>query len=166
MNVVLTLLIQCLLIFNVSAQKMKEYKIEIDINGSKEAVWEAITNFDAYPKWNSVLEMNNNDSLVIGSEFEVSISQPDNKQSNFKALALSKEKLSSFSARQKIIGKWFFQATHHFIIKEADKETVTFIQKWELTGLISSMFRKQIFKELEVFKIMNGELKELIENGS
>jgi hypothetical protein len=142
---------------------MKEYKIEIDINASKEAVWNVITDFEGYSKWNSVLAMNNNDSLIIGNKFDVTITQPNEKKSNFKASAISKKKHQSFSATQKIIGKWLFQATHHFIIKEIDNENITFIQKWELKGIISSMLRKQIFKELEVFNKMNKELKELVE---
>jgi len=163
MKVLLVLLINVTLCLNATAQKMKDYTIQIGINAPKEIVWKAITDFEAFPEWNSVLAMENNDSLVIGNEFNVTITQPNDKKSGFKATALSKEKFRSFSARQKILGKWFFQATHHFIIEETDQQTVTFTQKWELTGLISSLFRKQIFKELEVFKTMNTELKVLVE---
>lgn len=142
---------------------MEEYKIEIDINASKETVWNALTDFESYTKWNSVLAMNNNDSLILGNKFDVTITQPNDKHSNFKATAISKKNFQSFSATQKIIGKWFFQATHYFIIKEIDKEHITFIQKWELKGVIASIFRKKIFKELELFNKMNTELKELVE---
>ncbi|MFV0573520.1 MAG: SRPBCC domain-containing protein [Xanthomarina gelatinilytica] len=142
---------------------MKEYIIKKNINASKETVWNVITDFENYPKWNSVLKMDNNANLVLGDKFDVSIEQPNTKQSNFKATATGKEEFQSFSASQKIVGKWFFQATHFFIVEEVDEEHVTFIQKWELKGIISSLFRKQIFKELEVFKIMNKELKEFIE---
>lgn len=164
MKALLTLAINIILLVNITAQKMTVYKIETNINATKKAVWKAITDFENYPNWNSVLEMRNNNSLVIGNEFDVTITRPDKKQSTFKATALTKEKFKSFSARQKILGKWFFQATHHFIIKETDQETITFIQKWELSGILSSLFRKQILKELEVFKVMNGELKKLVEN--
>jgi len=147
----------------LNAQTMKDYKIEIEINASKEIVWKALTDFENYPNWNSVLVMKNNDSLILGDKFHVTTIQSHCKQSKFKATATSKENFQSFSGTQTIIGKWFFQATHHFIIKERDKENITFIQKWELKGIIASMFRKQIFKELEVFNKMNSELKELVE---
>ena len=60
-------------------------KIEIKINASKEKVWDAITDFKNYPKWNSVLEIKNNDSLLLGNKFQVTINQPNGKQSKFKA---------------------------------------------------------------------------------
>ncbi|MFK8036769.1 MAG: SRPBCC domain-containing protein [Crocinitomicaceae bacterium] len=163
MKIILTLLFNSILLLNVNAQKMKEYKIEIDINASKETVWKALTGFENYPKWNSVLTMNNNDSLILGNKFDVTITQPNDKHSNFKATAISKKNFQSFSATQEIIGKHFFQATHYFIIREIDKEHITFIQKWELKGIIASILRKQIFEELEVFNTMNNELKQLVE---
>lgn len=163
MKIILAVIINCTILLNVNAQKMKEYKIEIDIKASKETVWNVLTDFGSYINWNSVLIMNNNDSLILGNKFDVTIIQPNDKRSNFKATAISKKNFQSFSATQKIIGKWFFQATHYFVIKEIDKEHITFIQKWELKGIIASIFRKQIFKELEVFNTMNNELKELVE---
>lgn len=163
MKIILVILINCTLILNLKAQKMKEYIIEIDINASKEALWRAITDFEHYPKWNSVLEMQSNDSLIVGNEFDVIIKKENNKQSSFKATMISKEQNESFAAKQRIIGKWFFQATHYFIIIEIDKKNIKFIQKWELKGIVSSLFRRQIFKELEDFKKMNTELKKYVE---
>ena len=143
---------------------MKEYKIEIEINASKETVWKAITDFENYPNWNSVLAMKENDSLIIGKKFDVTINEPNGKHSKFKAIATSKEDYQSFSATATLIGKWFYEATHHFAINEIDKEHIIFIQKWELKGIIASMFCKQMFKELEVFNQMNSDLQKLVEN--
>lgn len=110
--------------------------------------------------------MSGNDQLVVGKTFTVTIHN-GKKDSTFKAITLSKNDNNSFSARQTIIGKWFFSATHFFIIEESDhsEEQVTFIQKWHLTGLVSNIFKKQIFKELELFNQMNEELKTYLENG-
>jgi hypothetical protein len=107
--------------------------------------------------------MESNDSLIVGNEFDVTIKKPNNKQSSFQATMITKEQNKSFAAKQQMIGKWFFQATHYFIIKETDQQNITFIQRWELTGLLASMFRQQIFKELEDFKKMNKELKAYVE---
>ncbi len=142
---------------------MKEYKIEIDINASKKTVWKVITDFENYPKWNSVLAVENNGSLKLGNKFHVIITKPMGKKSKFYATVIGKKEFQSFSVTHAIIGKWFFKATHYFIIKEIDKENITFIQKWGLKGIITSMFCKQIFKELEVFNKMNVELKEFVE---
>ena len=150
----------------INAQKMKEYKIEIKINTSKEVVWETITDFKDYPNWNTVLKMEQNESIIIGKKFKVTINNPNDKKSKFKAIAIKKEDYKSFAATQKMIGKWLFSATHYFIIKEIDKEHVMFIQKWKLTGILNSLFNKQIIKSLEHFKQMNDELKAKVENNN
>ncbi|WP_103070415.1 SRPBCC domain-containing protein [Aquimarina sediminis] len=142
---------------------MKEYIIETKINAPKEVVWKTITNFEDYPSWNSILTMKNNDSLQVGKKFDVTIHKPKGKKSKFKVIALSKNDNKSFSARQKVMGNWFLSATHHFIIEEINKNQVMFIQKWELKGIVISLFKKQIFKELESFNQMNEELKNLLE---
>jgi len=142
---------------------MKKYTIEIEINASKETVWKAITDFANYPTWNSILKMENNDSLTLGNKFQVTITQTNGKKSKFKARAIGKQMLQSFSATQIILDTWFFQAIHHFIIKEVDKGRIVFIQEWDLKGILSTLFRKQIFKELSSFKKMNSELKAFIE---
>ncbi|MER3318473.1 MAG: SRPBCC domain-containing protein [Allomuricauda sp.] len=160
---VLLVLFASAFFINVNAQKMKEYKIEIAVKASKEKVWEVITNFENYPSWNSVLKMESNNNLIVGNKFKVTITQPNGKSSNFKAKAVSKNDFKSFSATQVVMLNWFFKATHSFIIEEVDEQNVVFIQKWELKGIIASLFRKKIFKELEIFKKMNRELKELVE---
>ena len=146
-----------------NAQNMKEYKIEIKIDASKEEVWKEIINFKNYPTWNTILIMEQNDSLIIGEKFSVTINKGNGKKSKFKATAIGKENHRSFSAKQKMIGDWFFSAIHHFMIREISAEKVLFIQKWELRGIIASLFRKPIFKELETFNQMNIELKNKLE---
>ncbi|MEM9329583.1 MAG: SRPBCC domain-containing protein [Bacteroidota bacterium] len=138
-----------------------QYTIQVDLSASKESIWQAITQFDAYPKWNTVLSMAGNDSLEIGKKFHVTI-YGGKTDSKFTATTLSSKADESFAAQQKIVGKWFFSATHHFII-EASGEGARFIQHWELTGIISRVFRKDIFKQLELFKRMNHELKMYLE---
>lgn len=137
---------------------MSEYTISIDLSQSSKKVWEVLTDFNKYNEWNTVLSMANNDQIEIGKEFNVTIYNKKGKDSKFKATALAKEVNKSFSAQQKILGKWFFTATHHFIIEETDSK-VRFVQKWELVGIISKLFKKQIFKQLAEFKRMNDELK-------
>lgn len=144
-----------------------EYINHIDINASREKTWDVLTDFRSYQKWNSVLTLAENDNLEVGQKFSVTI-HDGSKKSRFKALTLSVQPHQTFSARQKIIARWFFSATHHFILDtfpNADQE-VRFIQKWELTGLISKIFKKQIFKQLDLFNQMNQELKIYVEDGA
>lgn len=141
-----------------------EYIISIDLSQPREKVWEVLTDFNKYKNWNTVLYMSHNDQIEIGKEFNVTIYNKNGKDSKFKATTLSKEANKSFSAQQKILGKWFFTATHHFIVEEINSQ-VRLVQKWELTGIISKLFKKQIFKKLAEFKQMNEELKIYLNKG-
>lgn len=137
------------------------YTIGIDVPHPKEAVWKAITDVAAYPTWNSVLEMTHNDQWEIGKSFHVSIHQ-HGKKTQFKAKLLAKEPLRYFSARQTMLGSWFFSATHFFILEEQGAQ-LRFVQTWHLTGLVSRLFKKLIFRQLAEFKVMNEELKQYLE---
>ena len=160
------LLVLIQLLYQRSVMAQTNYTIHIDIAATKAEAWDALIDFEAYPSWNSILTMTGNNQLEIGKKFHVTIHDGD-KASRFKAVTLSREEFWSFSAKQTIIGKWFFSATHHFILKEADASTkdIRFIQQWHLTGIISKVFKKQIFKQLGLFKQMNLELKTYLENG-
>ncbi|MEM6844331.1 MAG: SRPBCC domain-containing protein [Bacteroidota bacterium] len=136
-----------------------EFIISIDLPHPRNQVWQEITDFPSYSSWNSVLSMAGNDQLEVGKKFRVQINTKDGKSSTFRAVVLKKEKQQYFSAQQKILGKWFFTATHYFIVEEAGGGTTKFVQKWELTGIVSRLFKKMIFKQLEEFRQMNTDLK-------
>lgn len=136
-----------------------KYSIEINLDHPKELVWDAISEFTSYPGWNSMLYMEENDFLEVGKKFHVTIINENGKKSRFKAKVLYTEPGQSFAAQQIILGKWMFSATHHFIIEEVDEGQTRFIQTWELSGIVSKLFRKQIFAQLAQFKKMNEDLK-------
>jgi hypothetical protein len=141
-----------------------EYTIKVELHTPNEEVWEAITDFPSYKQWNTVLIMKENDHLEIGKKFKVTIIDDKGKQSKFKALTLTNEQYDSFSARQIILGKWFFSATHYFIIKQKNESETTFIQTWKFSGILFKPFRKAIFKQLDHFNKMNQELKAYVED--
>lgn len=136
-----------------------EYTIKIEIQKPRAVVWEALTDFGSYSKWNTVLDLENNDRLEVGKKFQVTITDEKGKKSRFKALTLTKLPNQSFSARQVIIANWFFSATHHFIIEEKNPSSSIFTQTWKFNGILFKPFRKMIFRELDRFIQMNNDLK-------
>jgi len=140
------------------------YIISIDIDASKEKIWSLITDFENYPKWNSVLKMENNDNLKLEKNFLVTIFDENGLiEDNFKAMLLDKKKYRYFSASQTLLSKYFFKATHQFLIEEISQNKVKFTQKWKLEGVIAYLFEAMIFDVLNIFKTMNLELKEKAE---
>ncbi len=144
---------------NSISMAQTKFSIQTDVQHPREDVWETITDFRSYPNWNSMLIMKENDQLEIDRKFHVTIINEKGKASSFKAKTLSCVPNHSFSARQTILGKWLFSATHHFILEELDDRGVRFTQTWELTGIMSRLFRKQIFEQLALFNQMNEDLK-------
>ncbi len=140
-----------------------EYIIEIDLSGSEEEIWNIITDFRSYPNWNSVLRLVGNDGFEVGEKFQVTILERNGKKSRFKARLLAKNPTHSFAARQLILHKFIFSATHYFIIQSQNGVASKFIQKWELEGILSRIFKKQIFRQLARFKDMNEDLKKYLE---
>ena len=147
-----------IILTNTKTMAQKTFSIEIQLKASKQAVWNVLVDFPSYESWNSVLKMKNNDSLEVGRKFDVTITNQKGKTSSFKAKTLTNEAPNAFSARQKIIGKWLFSATHHFILEEHDNGETTFIQTWEFTGILFRLFKKVIFRDLEHFNQMNQDL--------
>ena len=148
---------------SLKAQKMKEYIIQIEINSTKENVWEVITDFKNYPNWNTVLKIEGNDSLKIDTKFEISIHKSEKKEYKFTSIVEKFEENKSFGLSKTFLAKWFSKMTHYFIIESIDEEKTKFKQKWEAQGFISSLFWKQITKDFEKFNQMNDELKKHIE---
>ncbi len=163
MKAILAIIIIFLCLLNIKSMAQSEYIIQIDLEHSNNAVWREITDFKSYPSWNSMLSMEANDQLLIGEKFQVSIIKENGKISKFKARTLSVTPNQSFEARQTILEKWMFSATHHFIVEDIDNNRCTFIQKWELSGILSKLLRKQIFAQLELFNQMNEDLKNHLE---
>lgn len=150
--------------FSLEAQRMKEYVIEIEINTTKEKVWEVITDFNNYPNWNTVLNIEGSDSLTIDNKFDITIHKSEKKEYNFTGVVENFEEKNSFGLSKTFLAKWFSKMTHYFIIESIDEEKTKFIQKWKAQGFISSLFWKQICKDFEKFNKMNDELKKHIEN--
>jgi hypothetical protein len=137
-----------------------DYIIDIKIKASKEKVWDIITNFSDYPKWNSVLKMQNNDDFEIGKEFNVTIFNKDGSiADNFPAIAIEKIPYKQFWASSTMLHKNLFKATHYFVIEEISANEIKFIQKWKLEGVVSYLFESMIFEQLDLFILMNDELK-------
>lgn len=151
------------ILIHFKSMAQMQYTIHIDLPHPKAVVWQTLTDFRSYPAWNSMLTMAENDRLQVGEKFHVTIINKKGKKSRFKARTITHTPCRSFSARQTILGKWMFSATHHFTLEALDDQNTRFTQTWDLTGILSKLFLKQIFRELALFNQMNEDLKDYLE---
>ena len=76
------------LIMHTKIKAQNKYTIEVNLNASSSQVWDTITDFTSYQKWNTVLIMKNNEDLEVGKKFNVTIINENGKSSKFKALTM------------------------------------------------------------------------------
>ncbi|MEN4018651.1 MAG: SRPBCC domain-containing protein [Methanobacterium sp.] len=138
---------------------MKEIYTEIEINASASIVWDIITDFDNFPKWNPFIkEISGNQQE--GSQIEVFIKPPNSNGMKFKP------KIIKFQPEQELrwLGKlWIpklFDGEHGLIIKKINDNKVLFIQKERFSGLLVPILSSMLKDTESGFELMNQALKE------
>ncbi len=138
---------------------MKEICTEIQINASPSIVWNIITDFENYGKWNSFIKEISG-VIIEGSTIQVFIKPPNSNGMKFKP------KIMEYEPEKKIrwLGKlWIpklFDGEHSLTIKKIDESKVLFIQKEQFNGLLVPLFTN-ILKDTELgFQMMNQNLKQ------
>ena len=146
----------------LTAQGSRDFIIDIQVQSGKERAIHVLKDFDNYPEWTGLLEAKLRGPFAVGEKFDVTIHSKQGKPASFTAKMMRVEPYS-FTARQVIGFGGFFKATHHFIIDEVDESNVRLVQHWELSGLLSVLFKKKIHEALSEFTRMNEDFKRYVE---
>lgn len=138
-----------------------EYCLAIHIDTSPDHAIRMIKKINSYHQWTELLEVSGDEPLMVGSDIDVTIRHP--KKESFTAQVVLVEDLR-FAARQIMIAPWLLQAVHFFEIHPKSDKSVTFVQRWELRGIISKLFKNKIFNTLSAFQQMNEDFKNHLES--
>jgi len=137
---------------------MKELYTEIQINASPTTVWNILTDFDNFSRWNPFIkEISGN--IEVGSQIYVHIKPPHSNAMKFKP------KLLKYETEKEIrwIGKFYLpklvDGEHSLSIKKLDNENVLFVQKETFSGLLVPFISGLLNDTRTGFKLMNNELK-------
>jgi len=139
-------------------KKMKELRTEIIIDASPQDVWDVLSDFASYPKWNP---------------FIVSISgEPLNNEKLNATLTMNDKKTMVIKpvVQESIPGEKFewlgtsflgiFNGRHYFEIERVNDSQVKFIHGEKFTGWLVKPIMKKIGEDTENnFIAMNGALK-------
>ena len=139
-----------------------EYIISVDVYTSMEQAIKILKDINAYQSWTQLLTLSGRDPLMVGEDIQVQITA-DRKEEHFTAQIVLVE-AHRFAARQILLAPWFFQAIHFFEIHPKTADQVTLVQRWEMRGLISKLFKRKIFETLSAFKQMNDDFKHHLES--
>lgn len=140
---------------------MKELRTEIIIEAPKDKVWNAITDFEAYRKWNPFIKEILG-SPIKGERLETCMLL-EGKVNRFKPVVTELHTEERFEWLGSIpLG--LFKGKHYFILEEAAPGHTKLIHGEVFSGLLSKMILKKIGDAThQSFIAMNKALKEYVE---
>ena len=140
----------------------QKIKTEIIINASKEKVWDILTNFSDYAKWNPFI-VDVQGTLAAGNTLTNTM-RNGNKTFVFKPKVLNVTLYKYFDWIGSLFIKGIFDGHHYFEIEELTPTQVKLNHGEQFSGLLSSFILKKIGNDTRNnFIKMNGAIKQLAE---
>jgi hypothetical protein len=143
----------------------KDLRTEIEINASAEKVWQVLTDFESFPKWNPfVIKVLGQPKE--GEQLEIEVQLPESRLLKFTPLILKAEPNKELRwVGTMSLGS--FRGEHFYQIEALSENKVRFIHGEHFSGwmvpLIWAMVGKQTQKG---YLIMNEALKKEAEKGN
>lgn len=142
---------------------IKEIHTEILINAAPEKVWEILTDFDKYPKWNPFIKSITG-NVLIGNKITARLEPPGAKGMTFKPRVVAFETNKEFRWIGNLLFPGLFDGEHKFELIENRNGTTTFKQSESFRGILVPLFKKMIDKNTtNGFNLMNKKLKDRAE---
>ncbi|MFV0321878.1 MAG: SRPBCC family protein [Alphaproteobacteria bacterium] len=141
----------------------KEIYTEIIINQPMDKVWEILTDFDSYPKWNPFI-VSCEGQLKKGEKFSVSIKPEGQKPMGMKPVIIHLTQGESFIWHGKMFFPCVFEGKHSFALEKISDNQTRFIQSEKFSGIFATPILKMVGKStVKGFEAMNQALKQQCE---
>lgn len=142
---------------------MKKIETEILIQASPSVVWNVLTDFEAYPKWNPFIKSLQGEKIV-GRNLLATIQPPNSKPMTFKPVLLKFDQDKEFRWKGKLLIKGLFDGEHYFILEKLGVNETRFIHGELFSGILIPLLGN-VFKNTELgFSKMNEEIKKICES--
>jgi hypothetical protein len=140
----------------------KSIKTEVIINASKERVWQILTDFKSYPRWNPFITRVEG-QLVKGKTLTNTMVN-GSKKFQFKPKVLSVVPFRYFDWLGSLFIKGLFDGHHYFEIEELAPNQVKLSHGEHFSGLFSASILKKIAEDTRNnFIRMNSAIKQQAE---
>ncbi len=133
----------------------------IDINVPVSDVWDALTDFDSWEKWNSFIPLVEGE-LVAGNTMKIKVVSPGMKEMIFKPTVYEIEKYKKISWGGGFL-VFVYKGIHEFILEEIDDNTTRFRQIEKFQGPIVLVMKNMIRKTAVGYLNMNEDFKYFLE---
>jgi hypothetical protein len=152
-------------VFLLSRTKF-EIKHEIDINASPAEVWQAITDFENYKRWNSQLAYLGG-AVKPGGRLHLKLTADGAGPYEFKPTISYWEESRKFAWLAITGARGVFDGEHFFELRDTGNGKTRLINREEYRGILSQMIRRlpMMKKAPQGFEKMNRELKAFVEAG-
>ena len=136
----------------------KEITTQLEINASSDKVWQVLTDFDSYSKWNPFIKSITGD-VKVGKTIRAELGGM-----TFKPEVLVYEKNKELKWLGHLLFKGLFDGEHRFQLIDNKDGTTTFIQSEKFNGILVGLFAKKLDGETkDDFVAMNEALKKRVE---
>ena len=138
---------------------MKNIETTIIINAPASMVWDILTDFDQYVKWNPFIHTNG--EARLGAQLENTMTLEGQKPQVFRPTITEYKEGVSFKWLGSLFVKGLFDGEHYFQLELLDANTTKLIHGENFSGILSGIIMNMIGeKTLGGFEKMNKALKE------
>jgi hypothetical protein len=141
---------------------MKEICSKIIINASPIVVWNIITDFENFGKWNPFIKKISGVPKE-GNTIQIFIKPPNSNGMRFEPKILKYEPEKEIRWLGKLWIPKIFDGEHSLTIKKVDENKILFIQKEQFKGLLIPLFTNMLEDTKSGFIMMNEKLKQKAE---
>jgi hypothetical protein len=146
---------------------VKELRTEIDIDATGERVWQVLTDFASFPKWNPFIRQASGEPRA-GAKLEVTL-QPSgaSRAMTFKPRVLRAEPGRELRWKGRLVMPGIFDGEHIFMIDQVSATRVRFTQREVFTGLLVPLMARSLDSDTRRgFEEMNQAIKARAEEHS
>jgi hypothetical protein len=144
---------------DLGCQAIKEIHSEIEINAAAENVWQVLTDFAAYPKWNPFVRIVEG-QVSVGARLQVYIEPSGGKGMLFSPTVLVADRNRELRWLGRLWLPGVFDGEHSFVIEPGSEGRVRFVQRERFKGLLVPFHSKMLDVETHRgFNEMNQALK-------
>ncbi len=142
---------------------MRELHTQIEINAPAPRIWQILTDFKSYPRWNPFIRSLSGEPKE-GSRLRVFIQPPGSRGMRLQPVVLIAEPSKELRWLGRLFVPGLFDGEHRFVIEPSGGSRVIFTQSEKFRGLLVPLLWKSLDKSTrEGFNQMNGALKRLAE---
>ena len=138
---------------------MKELRTEIEIQASDQRVWQLLTDFASFPRWNPFIRQAKGE-VKVGARLVIHLQPSGASGMTFKPIVLKVEPNRELRWLGHLLRRGLFDGEHTFTIETLEANRVRFTQREVFTGLLVPLFARSLDTDTRRgFEEMNQALK-------